>query len=235
MDILSKIEQSRFIATEADIERLAREQHDSLRSADKASGTYLKVLVALTAQKIGETTLHLGKRRGKASEKLASTEIAEHLQALEATNAMAYAAVSRAVVTADIERSENVSTAEKQRRATERNRRTNYARTAMSAVRAFVEAGRDVRDVDLSTATKGYLRQVAERYAPPPVSVSAARLLRAVERDAERVVSEAKELAAVDPLKATSQIEMLMATLAEVADHIRAGDYTLGMRDSLAA
>jgi hypothetical protein len=224
MDVIKKIEGARFLATEHDIELMARVRQDGIDQEAKITGTYLKVLVALTAHAIGGKTAHLSRRRGKLASGLQPNEVADHLATLESVNSMCYGAVQKAVITSDVEQSEELAPSEKSRRALERNRRTNYARTAMTAVRMFVEAGRDVRDVDVRSVTKGWLRETAERYAPPVPSVSTARLLRAATRAGERIVAEAEELATIDPDQAEALLTALVDQLSDTLERIKAGD-----------
>lgn len=224
MNIITKIEQSKFLATEADVEAMARARQDGTEFDGQAQGTYLRVLVALTANAIGGKTAHLSRRRGKAATSLTPSEIADHLVALEKVNSMCNGAVVKAVITRDIEASEQLAPAEAKRRALERNRRTNYARTAASAVRAFIQAGRDVRDVELRTVTKAWLRDMATANSPVAATVTTARILRTATRAGERIVAEAEELAGVDPLKAEELLSAVVAMLQETIDKINRGE-----------
>lgn len=224
MDILSKIERAHFMASEADIEAMARARHEGEEYGSRAAGTYLKILVALTAAQIGGGTAHLSRRRGRHAASLNVEEVAAHMAALDTVNTSTYAAVLRAVVTPDIEKVEGLSPEVAAYRALERNRRTNYARTALTALRLFVAAGRDVRDLDVATVTKDALRATAERYAPPTHTVTAGRLVRSAERAGARIVEEALELASVDQAQAEKLLAALMASLQDVLDKVRSGE-----------
>ncbi len=228
LNILSKIEKANFLATEADVEAMAKARQEGIDMEGQTQSTYLKVLVALAAHEIGGATAHLSRRRGKLATSLTPSEIATHINVLETINTRCYGAVTRAVVTRDIERSEAVTQAEQSRRALERNRRTNYARTAMSAVRAYVQAGQDIRDLDLRTVTKQRLREVAEQHSPPTEAEATARLLRAAGKAADRIVEEAEELAATDPVKAEQLLGLLVDKLEEVMGKIKRGEIERG-------
>lgn len=231
MNIITKIEKARFLATEHDIELMARERQDSLDAGAKATGTYLKVLTALTAHEIGGRTALLSRRRGKLALSLRPEEVADHLNVLESINSRCYAAVCKAVITPDIERKDDLPQSEQTRRALERNRRTNYARTAMSALRAYVQAGRDVRDLEPSEVTKGKLNEITETYAPPTRTVSTARLLRAATRAGARIVAEAEELAGIDPAQAERLLSALVDQLSETLEKIKAGELPASSED----
>lgn len=226
LDIFAKIEKAHFLATDADIEALAKDRQSAVERDGKASGTYLKVLVALTAHEIGTRTTPLARRRGRASKKvLPPLEVVDHLSAAERVIARCYAVVLRAVATPELAAAEGLSQEEANRRTLERNRRTNYARTAAYALRSFVASGGDARDLDLATVTKGMLREAAERNAPPSESVSVQRMERAAVRSAETVVKEAEQLAARDTVRALIVVHELMEKLQTIERRIQEGEY----------
>lgn len=224
MNILTKIERAHFLASPADIETMAAQRQDGADFSVRAAGTYLKVLVALTAREIGGATAHLSRRRGRAASALRPEEVAEHLAALDRVNAICYGAVAQAVIPPELVKVEGLDQAEQTRRSLERNRRTNYARTALTAVRLYISAGRDVRDLEPAAVTKDGLRSVAEQHRPPPRSVSAGRLVRAATRASERIVAEAEQLAGIDPEQAEKLLDALMNELQGVLDKLRAGE-----------
>lgn len=228
MDILNKIERAHFMASEADIETMARARQEGDEFGQRVNGTYLRILVALTAAQIGPNTALLSRRRGRHASSLNVEEVTAHMAALDTVNTSAYSAVLRAVVTPEIEKVEGLAPEQAAYRALERNRRTNYARTALTALRQYVAAGRDIRDLDVATVTKEALRATAERYAPPPQSVTAGRLLRAAERAGARIVEEALELASVDQAQAEQLLASLMANLQDVLDKVRSGELAHG-------
>lgn len=213
MKVLLRLEQAGFLATEADIEAMAREHQQGVDQVRSINGAYLKILVALTAQEIGTRSTVLSKRRGPARHKLAPNETADHLLVFTAVHNRCYDAVLRAVVTRDIADSETLTQEERTRRSLLRNSRTIYARTAASTLRRFILAGGDVRDLDVATATKGLLRERAGQLAPPAPVAAAARLIKKVSRDAERTAKDIQALAQVDATKALLLLNELVDKL----------------------
>lgn len=223
MDVLVKIETAKYLATEKDIETLARYKQEATLYGNRSAATYMKVLIALTAHQIGGKTALLSRRRGAAGKALPQAERTDHLMTLEEVNARCYGAVYRATVTPDIERKEDLPAMEQVRRSLERNRRTNYARSSMATVRAYVECGLDIRDVKLETVTKQELRDRIAVAAPPDPLEEGERLQKSAERAADRLVKEAEELAGTDPDKAEAMLNSLVSKLQEVIERIQAG------------
>lgn len=210
--VVQRIEANRFLASDQDVEALARDLQTLNDQAERARGAYLRILVALTVRDVGER-----KRR----QKLTESQTKNHLQVFEAVAARCYAAVLRAITTSDIAPNDTLPQPEQQRRTLERNRRSNYARTAASAVRVYIAAGADVRDLDLSTFTKAQLRAKAEELRPTP-QLSVRRLFNAATRDVESAVKELQALAQIDPLQATMLVHGLVEKLQDVEHHIQA-------------
>lgn len=145
MNIIDKIESAHHVATEQQIELLAQNHYTSLAAGARANGTYLKAVIVAAQSK-------LGKRgpRPKADAQLA---------VLTGVHERFYAAVLRGVTTPDVAAEDGLERAEKQRRAIERNARSNFARTAMHVLTGYVERGGDLRSLDLASVTKTTLRE----------------------------------------------------------------------------
>lgn len=132
---------------------------------DKSDATYLRVIINAVQAK-------LGPKKGRAP--AAETQ----LSVFSTVVTPLYAAVLRGVTTEDIAIREGLEPAELTRRMRERNRRATFARTARSALVSWVNAGGDIRALDVSTVTKSELQR----------SVAAAR-----EPDANRTVERAQK------------------------------------------
>lgn len=185
--IIDKITAAHFVATEAQVEALAA-QHwkdgDSLRATD---GTYLKVLIAACQAKLGRP----GRGRRPAAE--------SQLTVLDAVNGLLYAAVLRGVADSSIAVDPADSPAAARGKALERNRRSAFARTTASTVRAFVLGGGDLRGITLADVTKGALRAAVMPAEPPDkggrqVSRAQSALIRAAIRLAKREPARARDL-----------------------------------------
>jgi hypothetical protein len=226
MDILKRIEQAGFIVDAGDVEMLARERQSIIETGGRTDLTYTRILVAMTANKIGGKTAHLARRRGKNALGLREEEVRDHLAVFEDVNTMCYEAVSKVVITPDIKEDVTaiLTDEEKTSRALERNRRTGYARSAASTVRAFIQAGRDVRDLEVKKVTKYGIRAETARFVVKPESLEANRLQRAALRATARIVEEAAQLAVIDKPRSEALLESLISNLEATLEKLRAGE-----------
>lgn len=200
MNILTKIQNAKFLASDTDIEAMARDRQSATHSEAVITGTYLRVLAAHLAHEAPGV-----KRR-----RLTDADVTQHLAALRSINNRCYAAVSRAVITSDVADSTKLPRADRAIRAQERNRRTNYARTAVSALRRYVEAGGDVRNLDVPTITKGHLRARAARMKPAAPAVTATRLERHARNLAEKLTADVRALGKLDLQQAAALVTALV-------------------------
>lgn len=193
--IHENIQRKHYVATEAEVEALAGEQYTAMETAGAGGVTFLRVLVAASQAR-------LGRRRGPAPRASAQSEV------LELIYDKFYPAVLRGITTDDIAHDPAQSAIEQRRRALERNRRSAFARSAISTLRPFVAAGGDLRNLDVATVTKAFLRSAV---APPEpenkverqISRAQGALLRAVTRMArgDPAAAEAAINAAIEALE----------------------------------
>jgi len=184
--ITATLARKHFVATEAEVESLAQEQYRGADIAAQGASTYLRVLVAGCQAKVGRA------RRGLALRKDAQLEV------INAVHERFYAAVLRGVTTPEIEHDPNVDPKEQRRRTLERNRRSAFARSAVSTLRLFVNGGGDIRALSVEVVTKTQLRKDV---APPEPTDKVERqiqraegaLLRAIERRARASPEAAAE------------------------------------------
>lgn len=203
VSIINRITSRGFLASPLDIEALARDRQHTMEHESKVLGTYLRILIAKTA--------HGVKGKHTKGEKLNKADRKAHLECFTTANDVCYAAVMRAVITADIAPVDIASPDETRRRTLERNRRTNFARTAASAVRGFIQAGGDVRDLDVATVTKRQLREAMERNRPAARTVKVARALKVATRGLDVALREAQAMAKLD----VAQASLLLTTMME--------------------
>ena len=185
MDVTQKIEKSHYRATEQQIEQLAKDHNTMTTAGVRITGIYLRALIAASQAKLGP------KGRGRAPGKDAQ------LHALAVANEKFYAAVLRGVTTPEIAAVEGLAPVERTRRALERNRRSNFARTAAGSLTRFAERGGDLRGLDLKTVTK---RELDEALQPPGVALEPSTryqgaLLKAIERRARGDPEGARQVA----------------------------------------
>lgn len=209
MNVLAQIEQSHFIASADEIEKLAGMRFDSQAQADRAQGTYLRVLVAATQKAIqGRPTLRT-RRKGRGNGTLSAAAQTQQLEAFEATNALYYAAVIRGSVTPEVADSESLKSEERRERSLARNRRTNYARTTALAIRNYLRAGLDLTVLVVPAVTKGSLvAAAADGGAPADPTLKAQRAVT-------RLLSQ---IAAVGETKAGAAREILHTAMAKSAE-----------------
>lgn len=206
MNILTQIENAHYLATAETIEKLAATRFDSQALADRAQGTYFRAVLASTQKAIaGKPTLRT-RRNGRAA--LSASEVANHLEAFERVNTELYGAVIRGSVTPDVEDSESLKPEVRRERSLARNRRTNYARTAASAIRGFIRGGGDVTRIAVGSASKS---ELLKRGVNATTGTPESR----VERAASRLMSSLEALGKDDEAAAR---EVLQSTLKRSAE-----------------
>lgn len=127
--------------TAAEIRALARQSVEGRQAIATARGAYLRALVETTQAEIG----------GKADQ-------AAQLGALKTVHRKFYPVVQEATTTPDIVHSNKSPPGERKRRALERNRRTNFARSAYGTIRRWLRAsGNDLMRLDAQKVTKSQL------------------------------------------------------------------------------
>lgn len=193
----STLEARSYLATDADIASLTGEILSAQLMMDSGPRRYLRCVVAVTIDDLG------AKQRVNSAKvkKIDEAEQTRQLGALEKTLGRFYPIIVKAA-------SENLPPG-KEGRALELNRRTNWARTAASAVRGWIKAGHDLTTVAASRASKATLGVTPKPRAPSPN-----RLRTRVERDSKAVVAGVMELATSDKAAAISEIQLLMGQLA---------------------
>lgn len=193
--ILSKLEHSTAIPTEAQVESLALERHNNSGAILRVDNTYLRILLLASQAQLG--------RRSRAA-----FDAEAQATVLNTVHDRYYSAVLRGVTTHDIEIDETQDPKERTRRSLERNRRSAFARSAKSVLLSYVEGGGDMRKLDVTTVTKGMLRKAVT--APEPtnkverqIARSKGALFRAIARQAKSDAYKAQQTleAAIDELQ----------------------------------
>jgi hypothetical protein len=133
------LEAKNYVATPADIAALAKAYSEALEASGKVRGHYLKALIATTQHALGVKPRMRSGNEDKPS--LEADAIRVQLSALEETHAKFYEVVL-----------DNVSG-----NPEERNRKSGFARSAVSTVRAYVRAGFDITLVSAVRVTKAAL------------------------------------------------------------------------------
>lgn len=127
--------------TAGDIRVLAKRTVDGRKEVSTARGAYFRALIETAQFELG----------GK-------TDQAGQLAALKAVHRRFYPVVLDAVTTADIAHVDKAPKAERRRRALERNRRSNFARSAYGTIKRWLRApGNDLMKLDSQKVTKSQL------------------------------------------------------------------------------
>lgn len=127
---------------------------------DQVPGTYLRALIATSQVRLGMDEPRTSALRGRISPPEDSDA---DLETIKAVHSEFYSAVLSAVTTPDIAQTSGLRKAEASRRAKERNRRSNFARSAKSTLAKFVKAGGNIRGLCVTTITKRSLRELTAK------------------------------------------------------------------------
>jgi hypothetical protein len=135
------------VATEADIRKLAHEYITHTIEGESVKGTYLRYLAGTTIKELG-----VDPRANNATQRkrLSDDDRARHLAALAAVHARFYEVINDEV-------DKSLGSVPPKERATEKNRRTNFARTALYALRLYIRAGKDLTAVAPAKLSKSAL------------------------------------------------------------------------------
>lgn len=185
-----------FIATATDISNLTHSLLNADRTAVEGRTTYLKALVATTINELG---VKARKHAGKAP-KLNAESISVQVGALAAVHERFYAAVLEVA-------SKGIGNGRGQKK--ELNRRTNFARTSLSAVRAYVRAGHDLTYVIVAKVTKSSLAVDRPRRA-----LSAGQLSRQLDARSKGLIATILAIGREDPVAALTAVEALVNAVA---------------------
>lgn len=188
--INAKLEKGHWVANEHDVEVLAHERYANALAVSQLDTTYLKVILVASQAKLGKS------RRRTAA--LSKADIETQVAVLQGVHERFYPHVLKGITTDDIAIENGLDTTESRRRSLERNARSAFARSAYSTLRAYAEAGGDLRALDPATTSKVGLRKAL---APPEPTDRIARaiqrsqkaLMRAIARQAQRDADTARE------------------------------------------
>lgn len=166
-------------------------------AAEGGKLAYLRSLVARTQKELGASERE---RAGKVA-RLSPEGVKTQLAALQVAHEAYYAGV--------LEECEAEIPKGTPERAKVINAESNWARTALYAVRNWIRSGRDVTALAAGRVTKTNIKvEVPSNRVPSPQ-----RLNRRVEKGVTELIEEATRLAAVDKSAAVTQLETAMAKI----------------------
>lgn len=187
-----------YLATDAQVAALAKDYVTNADGAERARGTYLRILTA-----------HSLRELQKSPHKRHST--AEALGAVEAAHAHLYAVVMEATTTPDVAPDPDASDVERKRRTQERNRRTTFARTSKSALVGFIKAGGRLVTLTPEEVNRDTLTRFARAAREGP-----AALPDRVKSTVERLETLLRQLAAEDADAAREVVDGLSVELKSI-------------------
>lgn len=200
-----------YLYSDTQVAELARKYAAGLEQTAGVRESYLRILLAHSRAKIDEKRLTVPRALKMIG------EVHEHL----------YKVILDAITTPDIAAAEGISQEEATRRSLERNRRSNFARTAKYALDVFVRTGGKLKDLP-ADVTKEMLRRQG---------VSSNRgSVETVQRSAHRAVARlgklAELLASLDRKAAAELVDEVMQIIGPFAKPltkraIRKGQITL--------
>jgi hypothetical protein len=212
MDIFKQIERANYLADTDTVGQLAAFYLGAQQTVSKTHGCYFRILLARTQKAIcGKPTL---RARDKV-DKLTPEDTEAHIAAFEAQHKELYDVVLQAVLSPEVEARANLTTDEANRRALERNRRSNFARSAASTLRKFIRKGGNVLRLNVTQATKGAVAAMTPADDKGDSIGLEARAGRAVTRAAQRIVTQVQAIAEEDK---NAAVEVLRKALGVVAD-----------------
>jgi hypothetical protein len=132
---------SGYQATDKQVEQLAGRYLSGLQSQDTVKGVYLKVLVA-DAQQAAKP----------------AKSLQDVLKSIETSHEHYYAAVLKGVSTPDVRDDDKLEQTERSLRSLERNRRSNFARSAKSLLVTYVKRMGDLQALKPETVSKQELQ-----------------------------------------------------------------------------
>lgn len=212
--LLPPLEDNLYLVSDADLAKFAVVTvavTDTLQGFRQA---YMRVLLAGTQIAIGiaKPTQRTPKNYSTLKDDVRATQ----LRALADTHARYYSIILAAVTTPDIVDSLRLGADERKRRAVERNRRSNYARSAKSTLSAYLNVGYDLCELNVLKASKSMVRGLVAQRKTPSGEEMVGALPERIEAAVKRITGYASTLAADDAAKATEVIQGAMSQLGDI-------------------
>lgn len=205
--VVEALAKSNFVASDEQIETLARLNLTGLQQTDNVRGSYLKVLVAGVQKAIGKPAARGARKLSEAAEVLA--QVHERY----------YAAVLKGITTPDVADDESLDRDARTARSLERNRRSNFARSAKSLVNKFIDSGGDVMTINATTVTKTELQSFVLSMRQK-LQATGVTLEHKAQLAMARIDEAARELADEDKEAAVTLVSETMAKLTNLLSEL---------------
>lgn len=184
--------------TENTIRELTSNHIASLGTIETTRVTYLRLLVEETQKELGATP----RKNNVKAHKITGEEVARQLSGIAKVHERFYTIVNEVI-------DDSLKDVAAKDRPTEKNRRSNFARTAVYAVRLYVRAGKDLTAVAAGKVSKSSL---AVQVGPRPLSPR--RLKNRVERASKAFVTALLGLSEADKGAAVAELDTLIGIMA---------------------
>lgn len=233
-ELCEDLERRAYIATTKHIEALALTYVDSRLKVMTAGSTYLRILVAECQAAVvaaGESAAKGAASTSDGSGKDAGTSAVDLLRtqrhALGLIHRKYYPIILSTVTTPDVAKAPRMSPEEKRRRAKERNRRSNFARSSYSLLRSWSRAGHDIMQLRVERVSKRLLAEgipAQERANSKVAALQGRRAIKAIDRQGAQLRALAERAVKVDGPAAAAAIEKLARQLFRVIERHQAID-----------
>jgi hypothetical protein len=197
------LESKHYLASPTDVEAITRSVLEAQTKNSGGRATYLMALIATTQHALG---IAPRQRQAPNSGKISRELREKHLAALDAQNEIFYAAVMKAareILGANID-------------PIELNRRTNFARSAVSTVRRWIRIGNDITTLVAAKTTKSSLAVAARREKQTSPKV----LTNRVRKYGDRFLLTVVKLGESDAKIAREALEDAKATIQQTLDKL---------------
>ena len=193
------IERKNYVYTTAEIQDLARAGMEATAAVGETRQTYLRALV-------GTTQAELKGTKGATQ--------AMQAKALLGVHKRFYAAVMQAIITPDIAQAPRLSQEERTRRSLERNRRSNFARSAHSTLQKWLKVGENnLASLKAASVSKTQLIAATPRSETQrPVKFESVKAK--VDALVGDILERSRELAKADPEQARAVLDSALQILA---------------------
>lgn len=143
-NVIQELTTNGFLATDEQIEALARYNLQNVMGSENVRGIYLKSLIVAVQHEIQAAKVER-----------------EPKEVLDDVHSRFYKAIMRAVTPKSLQDDDSLTKEERKARAHERNRRSNFARSAKSTVLSFIKSDGDIMQLNAVSITKGELAAFA--------------------------------------------------------------------------
>lgn len=205
--VTATLEKNSYVASPADIEALVKEQLNAATTSVKNRTTYLRALIATTQDKLGLTVRSRG-----APAKLSPEGVKEQLAALESVHEGFYSAVQKAIDESPLSDEEKPKTGRTSAAAI-KARRATFARSAMSTVRSWIRAGRDLASIAVTKVTKAAI--AIQSGQSRRRAISPKRLITRAEKQSKALIGTLLALTEIDRDAGQKEFQTTMNILSD--------------------